>query len=239
MLGPLGRKRSVSRGLCAFGLSLLALACGADRHVNPPPEGEWLEWKPKPTERKKSEPVDAPLAEKKKTPLAGNGGNTEDLDAAGATTKPSAPAVKCSGPDVTRESLCIALSELGGKSCPAARQNRAGSKDEGAFELPPNRAKRDPSLEASVKQCCYAWCAKIPSASPPVPCEIPEPLFCFEAPQSTRHAAPPPYSECPMGLAKAKSKGRRKATPNAAFSSKLTKAERAGEPKACCYQACK
>jgi hypothetical protein len=41
-----------------------------------------------------------------------------------------------------------------------------------------------------------------------------------------------------MGLAKASKRNRRKATPKAAFSSKLTKDERAGEPNACCYEAC-
>ena len=220
---------------------LAALAsCAGDRHVNPPPEGEWLEWEPKPSEkREKSEPLPEPKPEKKAAPGNKHKDVEEDLDAPPPKGKPSAPAVKCNGRDLTRESLCIALSELGAKECPAKLPNRAEAKVAGALEMPPKGAKHEPSLEASVKQCCYAWCAKIPSAAPPVPCKSPEPLFCFEAPVSTQNAAPPPYSDCPMGLKKTQAKGRRKPTPNAAFSSKLTKEERNGEPRACCYQACK
>lgn len=210
--------------------------------MNPPPEGEWLEWEPK--EEAEAKPViegEAPVSEKK--PAATSSapkGDTEDLDAPAPKAKTSSPVVKCKGQDLTRESLCIALSELGGKACPDKLPRRPEAKEAGTFEEPPKGAKRDPSLEQSVKQCCYAWCGKVPAGAPPVPCKSPEPAFCFEEPVAgSAHAAPPPYSQCPMGLKQAGAKGRRKATPKATFSSKRTKEERAGEPKACCYDACK
>lgn len=222
----------ISRG--SAGLLLVALACTSERRVNPPPEGEWLEWEPKEAARREPEPEEQPKPKAKSKDQS-----VEDLDQAPAKAKPAAPTVKCNGRDLTREALCIALSELGAKDCPDKLPQRPEAKEAGAFEAPPKGARRDPSLEASAKQCCYAWCAKVPSAAPPVPCQNAEPLFCFEAPASISHAAPPPFAECPMGLKKTPAKGRRRATPNAAFSSKRTKTERSGEPRACCYEACK
>lgn len=233
--------RTLSSLLGAALLLGLSLACAGDKRVNPPPEGEWLEWEPKQSKDKQGDPTvhEAPEKKKPAPPDKGKGG-TEDLDAEPAKAKSTTATVKCNARDLTRESSCIALSELGGKTCPDKLPKVPQAKEAGSFEQPPKGAKRDPSLEASVKQCCYAWCGKIPAASPPVPCKTPEPLFCVEAPVAgTQHAAPPPYAECPMGLKKTDAKGRRKATPAAAFSSKLTKEERAGEPKACCYEACK
>lgn len=162
----------------------------------------------------------------------------EDLDAPARKPKNVAPTVKCKGADLTRESLCVALSDLGGKQCPAKLPNRPENAEAGVFEKPPKGAKREPSLEESGSQCCYAWCGRIPSASPPVPCQNPEPLFCFDAPISTAHAAPPPYGECPMGLKAYKGKGRRKSSPKGAFSSARTKSRRKSAPNACCYQTC-
>lgn len=221
-------------------LAVLSGACAGERRVHPPPEGEWLEWEPKGT-TKRSEATPAPKPEAKPAVESKSAKeDVEDLDAPPAKSASSSePTVKCNGRDLTRESWCAALSELGTKQCPDKMPPRSDAKEAGNFEEPPKGAKRDPSLEASSKQCCFAWCAKVPAAAPPVPCDSPSPAFCFEAPPSTKQSAPPPYAECPMGLAKTGAKGRRKATPKAVFSSKLTKAERSGEPHTCCYEACK
>lgn len=221
-----------SRGLRAIALLSLIGACGGERRVHPPPEGEWLEWEPSGSAPRKSE-------DQSENPARDTSDTGEDLDEPKTAKKPARPSIDCSGRDVTRESVCVALSDLGAQKCPAKLPKRAGAKEAGAFEQPSNNVKRDPSLEASDKQCCYAWCGKIPSAKPPVPCKDPEPLFCFEAPTSTQHAAPPPFAECPMGLEKVSKRGRRRAVPRAALSFQATKEERIGAPKACCYQRCK
>lgn len=236
------RGSSSKTGRWSLGVLFVALGCTPERRVNPPPEGEWLEWEPKSSEGEKTKVAEEPAAKpksEKTAPPAGKSDEVEDLDQAPAKAKSSAPVVKCNGRDLTREVTCIALSELGANTCPEKLPRRPDAAEAGTFEQPPKGAKRDPSLEVSTKQCCYAWCGKVPSAAPPVPCKSPEPLFCFEAPGSSSHAAPPPFAECPMGLRKTAAKGRRKATPNATFSSKRTKTERSGEPRACCYEACK
>ncbi|MCC6902538.1 MAG: hypothetical protein IT377_26440 [Polyangiaceae bacterium] len=231
----------------SWALTLIAslAACAGERRVHPPPEGEWLEWEPKPEGQTKKKPTtpDLPSSEpvsKKPAAKHAKPDDAEDLDASPATSKPAAAATRCNGKNLTREALCVALSELDAKECPAKLPKTAAAKDAGAFELPPNGARRDPSREASSKQCCYAWCAKVPAARPPTACKSPEPLFCFEAPAAgVSSAAPPPYADCPGGLEKTAAKGRRKAVPRATFSAKRTKEERAGEPAACCYDACK
>jgi hypothetical protein len=225
----------------AWGTALaLAFACTPSR-VHPPPEGEWLEWEPKPEDGKKKKK--AVLEDESKPPpskaSASHGnqkGDVEDLDQGDAKSR--APVVKCNGRDLTRESLCVALSDLGTKACPEKLPNRPEAKEAGAFELPPKGSKHDPSLEQSSSQCCYAWCGRVPAAEPPVPCKSAQPLFCFEAPVSTKHASVPPFAECPSGLEKQGAKGKRKATPKASFSAKRTKEERATLPKACCYDSC-
>jgi hypothetical protein len=227
----------------SWALTLIAslAACAGERRVHPPPEGEWLEWEPKPEGQPKkklppAEPSKPEPASSKSKPKP----DTEDLDAPKASAKPAASGLKCAAKNLTREALCIAMSDLEVKECPAKLPKTGRAKEAGAFELPPNGARRDPSLEESSKQCCYAWCGKIPAARPPTACKSPEPLFCFEAPAAgVSNAGPPPYADCPGGLEKTAPKGRRKAVPNATFSAKRTKEERAGEPRACCYDACK
>lgn len=217
----------------------LATACTPSR-VHPPPEGEWLEWEPTPDENKKITVEDEPKKPETKTPTGGGkkADDVEDLDQKDAKAKSLAPVVKCNGRDLTREHLCLALSDLGTKTCPEKLPNRPEAKEAGAFELPPKGAKHDASLEAASKQCCYAWCGRIPAAEPPVPCKASQPLFCFEAPASTKHASVPPFAECPAGLEKQGAKGKRKSTPKASFTAKRTKEERASQPRACCYDSC-